>query len=225
MSTVTSALTTGTTNSAATATEALKKSRSSLTQEDFINLLVTQMKNQNPLEPMDNYQMASQMAQMSTVESLNNIYKSVSQIASSQDTVANSLGTASLIGKTVEAQGNGLTLSQGTASGGTFQLAKAGNVLVQVYNSAGQLVWSQQSEVKDATSQKVAWQGKDQLGNSLPDGNYTFKVTAVDEKGTSINVTSRVSGTVTGIFFENGTPYIQVGSNRIAVKNITAIQS
>lgn len=221
MSTVTSALTTGTTSSAATQTT----SKSALTQEDFINLLVTQMKNQNPLEPMDNYQMASQMAQMSTVESLNNIYKTVSQIASGQDTVGNSLGTAALIGKTVEAQGNGLTLSQGTASGGTYQLAKAGNVLVQVYNSAGQLVWSQQSEVKDTTSQKVAWQGKDQLGNSLADGNYTFKVTAVDEKGASINVTSRISGTVTGVFFEDGTPYIQVGSNRIAVKNITAIKS
>jgi len=223
MATVTSTLATGSTSSAAAAQTSAKSK--SLTQGDFINLLVTQMKNQNPLEPMDNYQMASQVAQMSTVESLNKIYESVNQIASRQDTVVNSLGTAALIGKTVEAQGNGLTLSQGAVSGGTYQLAKAGNVLVQVYNSLGQVVWSQQAGVKDTALQKVEWQGKDQQGNSLPDGDYTFKVTALDEKGETISVTSRVSGAVTGIFFEEGSPYVQVGSNRIAVKNIAAIRS
>jgi flagellar basal-body rod modification protein FlgD len=222
MATVTSTLATGSSSAAAAQTSAKSKS---LTQGDFINLLVTQMKNQNPLEPMDNYQMASQVAQMSTVESLNKIYESVNQIASRQDTVVNSLGTAALIGKTVEAQGNGLTLSQGAVSGSTYQLAKAGNVLVQVYNSLGQVVWSQQAGVKDTTLQKVEWQGKDQQGNSLPDGDYTFKVTALDEKGETISVTSRVSGAVTGIFFEEGSPYVQVGSNRIAVKNIAAIRS
>ncbi len=224
MATITSTLATGSTSSLA-ATETSAKSKKTLTQADFINLLVTQMKNQNPLEPMDNYQMASQMAQMSMVESLNSIYETVTQMSSSQDTVTNSLGTAALIGKTVEAQGNGLTLSQGVASGGSYQLAKTGNVLVQIYNSAGQVVWTQQAGVRDTAQQKIEWQGRDQQGNSLPDGDYTFKVTAVDEKGAAIGVTSRVSGAVTGISFEEGVPYVQVGSNRIAVKNIAAIRS
>jgi len=205
---------------AAAATTGTRKT--TLTQEDFLNLLVTQMRYQNPLEPMDNYQMASQVAQLSSVESLKNISQSIDLLATNQAS-ANNFQASGLIGKKVEYQGNTLTLNQGTASEAYYQLASPGKVLTQVYDSAGNLVWQSEAGSKDTTKQKFEWSGRNQNGTLLPDGSYSFQVVAVDGKGNSIQVTTGCAGTVSGISLENGTSSIQVGRNKISLSKITAI--
>ena len=193
-----------------------------LTQEDFLNLLVTQMRYQNPLEPLDNYQMASQMAQMSSVDSLKNISQAMDQFAANQAS-ANNFQASGLIGKRVEYQGNALSLNQGTASEAYYQLASPGKVLTQVYDSAGNLVWQSEAGSKDTTRQKFEWSGRNQNGTLLPDGSYSFQVVAVDGKGSSIQVKTGCAGTVSGISLENGTSSIQVGRNKVSLSKITAI--
>ena len=76
-------------------------SRDTLTQEDFLNLLITQMRNQNPLEPMDNNQMATQMVEFGSLDALNNMQKSLEDLTTYQASLGN-LQVASLIGKKVE---------------------------------------------------------------------------------------------------------------------------
>ena len=198
------------------------KSKSTLTQDDFMNLFVTQMKIQNPLEPMDNYQMATQLAQFNSVEVLQNLTASIKNLELYQTTM-NNLQLASLIGKKVEASSNTLQKSLGVQSEGYYQLPQTGKVTLQIFDSSGNLIRSIEAGTKDTSEQKFVWDGKDQQGVTLPDGKYTFQVSAVDEKGQSIQVSPYTVGTVTGISFENGISYIHVGSGKITLSEILAI--
>jgi len=171
---------------------------------------------------MDNYQMASQVAQLSSVESLKSISQSIDQLVTSQAS-ANNFQASGLIGKKVEYQGNALSLSQGTTSEAYYQLASPGKVLAQVYDSAGNLVWRAEAGFQDTAKHKFEWNGRNQNGTLLPDGPYLFQVVAVDGKGNSIPVTTGGVGTVSGISLENGTSSIQVGQNKISLSKVTAI--
>jgi flagellar basal-body rod modification protein FlgD len=196
--------------------------KTTLSQEDFLNLFVTQLRNQNPLEPLDSAQMAAQMTQFSSLEALNNISKSLQNLNAYQASI-NNLQVSGLIGKKVEASGNSLSVSGGKVSEGYYQLGKSGKVTIRIYNGGGNLIRTIEAGVKDTSKQTLTWDGKNQNGESVADGAYTFSVSAVDGGGNSIAVNSRMGNTVSGITFENGVTYLQCGSNKISLSDITAI--
>jgi flagellar basal-body rod modification protein FlgD len=196
--------------------------KKSLTQEDFLNLLTKQLQYQDPMSPMDNSQMASQMAQLNMVQAMDKMSQSVQNLESAQASV-NSLQTVGLIGKKVEAKGNTLTVSNGGVSDGYYQLSKAAKVTIQVQDAQGNIVRVMDGGVKDTGKQKFIWDGKNQLGTALPDGCYTFQVSALDEKGQPLQVQTSKTGTVTGISFENGTTYLKLGADQITINDLTAI--
>ena len=146
-------------------TAASGKRKTVLSQEDFLNLFVTQMRYQNPLEPMDNFQMATQMAQMTSAESLKSIYEAVEKLAASQASWSN-FQASGLIGKKVEYQGNGITLEQGAVSEAYYQLASPGKALLQVYDGTGNLVWKSEAGFQrwDQTEIRMEW--KEPAGGS-----------------------------------------------------------
>lgn len=196
--------------------------KTSLSQEDFMNLFVTQLKNQNPLEPMDNYQMASQMAQFSSLEALGNISQSLQNLTSYQASM-NSLQATGLIGKKVEISGNRLFKEEGSISEGYYKLSQPGKVTINIYDANHQLIRAIEGGVKDTSKQKVTWDGKDQNGNVLPQGTYTFEVTAIDEKGQILKGESWMVGAITGVSFENGIAYMNMKSGKITLSDIVAI--
>ena len=198
------------------------KKRDTLNQEDFINLLVTQLRFQDPLNPIDNNQMAAQMAQFSSLESLGKINDSLNTMAAYQASTSNVL-LAGLIGKKVEASGSQLSIDQGAVSEGYYQLSKQGKVTVRIYDSLGRLVRTMEEGSKDASKQKLVWDGKNEQGASMPAGNYTFQVSAVDEKGQSISVGATTLGTVTGVSFEDGVTYLKLGSRKVTMGDILSI--
>jgi flagellar basal-body rod modification protein FlgD len=198
--------------------------KSSLTQEDFLSLLMTQMQYQDPLSPMDNNQMSAQMAQLGTIEGINKLTQTLETMSAYQASTAH-LQLAGLIGKKVEAMGNLLVAHQGNATEGSYQLSRPGRVSIGIYDGKGNLVRTVEDGLKDTAKQRFIWDGKNQIGETVPDGTYTFKVKAVDVKGESIPVSSSMIGTVSGISFENGVTYINIGSERIALSDIFAILS
>ncbi len=208
----------------ANASTSQTKKQGTLTQEDFFNLFVAQLKYQNPLEPMDNYQMATQMAQLGSMESLNQMNLSLQNMAANQASTS-SLQASGLIGKKVEATGYVLSKENGTVSAGGYQLSKPGKVTIRIYNAQGTLVRTLEEGVKDTSKQKVVWDGKSQEGEKLPDGRFAFKISATDENGQSIAASSSMVGTVTGISFENGVTYLMLGSEKISLSDIMAISS
>jgi len=193
--------------------------KNTLTQQDFLNLLVAQMKNQDPLNPVDDNQMAAQMAQFASLDALNNINTTLGNIAS-----MNNLQGIGLIGKKVEATGNSLLIENGNVSNGYYQLSNPGKVTIQIYDAQGQLVRTIDDGLKDTSKQKIVWDGKNQQGATLPDGTYLFQVSAVDGNGQAISVCSPSVDTVTGVSFENGVVYLNCGSKKITLSDILSIQ-
>jgi flagellar basal-body rod modification protein FlgD len=198
--------------------------KNTLTQEDFLKLFTTQLKFQNPLEPLDNFQMATQMAQFNTVDALMKMNETMTQLAANQNST-NHLQSASLIGKKVKTQGNGLAIQQGTVGEGFYQLAKPGKVFIQVFNSQGTLVRQIDAGFKDGSLQKIGWDGKNQAGVTLPDGTYAFKVLAVDTQGKAVSVTTYQVGTVDGVSLDNGSVALQVNGGKVQFSDILSIMN
>ena len=215
---ISSVTSTATTNSQGT-TGAKKNA---LTQDDFLKLFTTQLKYQNPLEPMDNFQMATQLAQFNSVDALVRMNETMTQLAANQNSM-NNLQMAGLIGKKVKTQGNSLAIQQGAVGEGMYQLAKPGKVAVQILNAQGGLVRLIDAGAKDATLQKVEWDGKNQAGATLPDGVYTFKVLAVDAQGQSVSVATHQIGTVNGVSLDNGSVALQVSGGKVQFSDILSI--
>lgn len=196
--------------------------KTSLDQVDFLKLFVAQLKFQDPMEPMDNYQMASQMAQFSLVEGMNKMTDSLKNMETSQ-IAANNLQAASMVGKKVEVRGDGLTISEGRASEGYFQLEKPGKVSINIFDAKGGLVRTLEMGSLDTTKQKLVWDGKNQAGTTLPDGQYTFRVAALDEKNQSVNVTTTMTGKVEGVSFDSAGTLLKIGSKQVLLSEIIAI--
>ncbi len=209
-----------TVNSSSTASSA--HSRTTLNQQDFMNLFITQMQFQDPLQPLDNNQMATQVAQFNTVDALATMNNTLNQMMTNQASL-NNLQATSLIGKKIEARGNTLSIQQGVVSNGAYQLSQPGNVLIQISDSNGNLVQQITPGYKDTSLQNIGWNGKNQQGMTLPDGTYTFKVLAADQKGQSVTATTYLLGTVDGVSFQNGAAVYQVGGNNINFSDILAI--
>jgi flagellar basal-body rod modification protein FlgD len=196
--------------------------KTTLTQDDFMNLFVTQMKFQDPLQPLDNNQMATQMAQFNTVDALATMNNTLNQMMTNQAS-QNNLQATSLIGKKIEAKGNTFSIQQGVVSNGAYQLSQPGNVLIQISDSNGNLVQQITPGYKDTSLQNIGWNGKNQQGMALPDGTYTFKVLAADQKGQAVTATTYLLGTVDGVSFQKGAAVYQVGGNNINFGDILAI--
>jgi flagellar basal-body rod modification protein FlgD len=185
--------------------KATTTSAAAAAQDQFMTLLITQMQNQDPLSPMDNSQMTSQLAQLSTVSGIDTLNTTLQSLMGSYQS-SQTLQATSMIGHGVLTPGNSLTLASGTGAFGVNVTTASGDVQVAIQNSAGQTV-----DTMDLGSQQVgvvplAWDGKTTSGATAPDGQYTFKVTAttsgkaVDSaSGLSYGLVSSVSTGTNGV--------------------------
>ena len=170
----------------------------------FLTLLVTQLKNQDPMNPLDNAQITSQLAQLSTVDGINKMNDSMTALAA-QFQASQALQGASLIGHQVLAQGSVLSLGSAGAAGGVDLASSADQVKVDVLNSAGNTVRTLNLGQQPAGLAQFAWDGLDASGNGLAQGNYSFKVTAtaagnkVDATPYSLAQVQSVSMTSSGL--------------------------
>jgi len=139
----------------------------------FLKLLVTQMQNQDPLNPMDNAQITSQMAQISTVDGITALNTTV-QGLNTQFVQMQALQGAALVGHDVTVKGNGLAISSGTGVGG-FELAGAADrVKVEVLDTTGRVVDTLQLGAATTGTHSFSWDA----GTVADDSAYTFRVTA-----------------------------------------------
>ncbi len=146
-------------------------------QDRFLTLLVTQMKNQDPLNPLDNAQVTSQLAQLSTVEGIDKLNNSV---ASLQGSYQNSqvLQSANLIGRGVLAPGKEVSLHNGEGKFGVELTEPADDVSVTIKDGSGKAVRTVNLGPRDIGTSPLAWDGISDGGVRLPDGNYRLEVSA-----------------------------------------------
>ena len=190
------------TNNAASATNAAAataatSSTAASTQDRFLKLLVTQMKNQDPLNPMDNAQVTSQMAQLSTVSGIDKLNVTLQALSDSM-TSNQSLQAASMIGHGVLVPGNGVDLSNGSAYGG-FELAQsADNVNISIKDKAGALIRNIDLGTQPAGTGHWQWDWLDSNGAKVADGSYTFSASAL-QAGTRADISGLQFGMVNSV--------------------------
>lgn len=153
------------------------QSSTAAAQDQFMKLLVTQMQNQDPLNPMDNAQVTSQLAQLSTVSGIEKMNATLQAMMSSYQ-ASQSYQAASMIGHGVMVNGSTMNLSNGSALFGASLAANADNVNITVVDSSGQTVYSYDAGAQQAGLLPLQWDGTTDNGTPATDGAYSFRVTA-----------------------------------------------
>ncbi len=208
------------TAAAGSATSATGSAQTSLTHNynDFLKLLMTQLKNQDPTSPMDTNQFTSQLVQYSSVEQQIATNTSLTQLI--QLTQGGEvLQASSLVGKPVTVTSDRIAL-QGGHGAVQFDTASAEPVSIGVYSDAG--VKLRDAAVSSQPGQNTwSWDGKDNQGNTVPDGAYRTIVSG-QVGGAAQNLPFTVSGTATGVQKSGNT--LQVGLGALKV-DMSAVQS
>ncbi|MBL0423326.1 flagellar hook assembly protein FlgD [Ramlibacter sp. AW1] len=146
-------------------------------QDRFMKLLVAQMRNQDPLNPMDNAQMTSQIAQINTVAGIEKLNATVQGLAGAM--VAMQAQTASqLPGRAVLVEGRALRLADGPAQGGVSLAARADRVSVEIVAADGQVVQTLELGALPAGVRSFTWDGRTAEGGTAPAGEYRLRVNA-----------------------------------------------
>jgi flagellar basal-body rod modification protein FlgD len=171
------------------------KSSTEETQNRFLSLLVAQMKNQDPLNPLDNAQVTSQMAQLSTVQGIENMNTSLAALASSLGT--NQMAqAANLIGHGVLVPGNSISPTENVMG---FELERpADQVKLSIQNASGATVRTLNLGERADGVNVLAWDGLTDSGTAAPTGAYTFKVEAV-QGGQALSSTALHLGMVNSV--------------------------
>ena len=193
------------------------------TKDDFLKLLVTQMRYQDPMNPMDNAQMTSQIAQLNTVEGINQLNTTVSSLQASL-MATQSMQFASLIGKTILADGNSINLLNGSASLSMRLEGAAESVVVDVINSSGRIIKSTDLGVNAAGIKTFTWDGSTNEGGTAPNGQYTFQVNAKKLNQTVV-VTPLTQATVSGVELTSAGPQLSLNNGtNIAMSTVRGVR-
>lgn len=164
-----------------------KKTDMEAAQDRFLTLLVTQLQNQDPLNPLDNSQVTTQLAQINTVTGIEKLNSTLNELFSIYDQ-GQSMQAAGMIGKNVLVEGKNITLSKSAAVAGVDLAKSADKVTVSVLDSSGSVVYQEDLGSRKAGSFVFGWDGKTTDGGTAKDGNYTFKVEATTA-GTAVTAT------------------------------------
>ena len=147
-------------------------------QDRFMKLLITQMQNQDPLNPMDNAQVTSQMAQLSTVTGIDKMNETLQSLIGSYQS-SQTLQSANLIGHGVLAPGNKLGLAEDKALMGVEFPEAVDSAEVVIKDAAGNVVQTLSLGKQDAGTVPLLWDGTKADGSKAEEGTYTFDVTAL----------------------------------------------
>lgn len=194
-----------------------------LDKDDFLNLLITQLQNQDPLNPTDSVEFTAQLAQFSSLEQLANVNGNLVELKNFQASINNSQAV-SLIGKSITANGNSIQLTDELPVACEFSLEDdAVVVAASVYDSTGEFVKELKSQNLTAGQHSLFWDGTDKNGNRVANGNYTFELAAADANGRKIPTNPFFSGTVDKVTFENDTSFLISGAHKIALGDVIQV--
>jgi len=194
-----------------------------LNKDDFLKLLMAQMQHQDPLNPLENTEFLSQLSQFSQLEQTYNINQNISDLTDSQSSIRDCL-LSNLLGKTVMVTGSEIDLHNQDGADLTFDLMDwAEKVTITINNADEQQVKTIQNLNQEGGLHNVHWDGTDDKGQKVAEGNYTFTVTAFNDEE-SVRATPYMTGQVSEIIFskEEG-PLVQLENQKVPISNIFQI--
>jgi flagellar basal-body rod modification protein FlgD len=191
-------------------------------KDDFLHLLVTQLKYQDPLNPMESQEFSSQLAQFSSLEKLTAIDETLLEIKKSLGAKGNE-DLLGYIGKSVKTEDNTINVAGGIPDSGEYYLESPADVEISVYNSLGSRIRTIESGFREAGRQSIGWDGRDDRGNRAADGSYTVGITAVNQAGEPVPAEIYHTGEVTGVTNQNNIPHLMVGGRPVLPGDIIEI--
>jgi flagellar basal-body rod modification protein FlgD len=189
---------------------------------NFQTLLTAQLKNQDPLSPMDATQFTQQLVQFSAVEQQINGNKKLDQLIGLQST-ANAYGAVGFVGTTIAADSGDVPLQNGKAKFDYTIDKSGGSATLKVLNAAGNIVMLKQVDAQVGTH-PVEWDGTDYFGNQLPDGKYTVAVSVTDQatgKAADASITSY--GKVDQAVIADGKVFLKMGDVSVPLEDVLRI--
>ncbi len=193
-----------------------------LGKDDFLRLLVAQLKAQDPLNPQDATEFTAQLAQFSSLEQMTNINSTLEELVAAQQAMGNA-SLISLIGKQVDVPGNSFEHTQGATTNLSYTLdAETASTQIEIYNAAGALV-NTLNGPNAVGGNLIVWNGLDSQGNALGSGLYTFEVRATDSNGAFVNAQTFTTGLVTDVLFEEGAAFAVVNGQKLPAEQITRV--
>ncbi len=192
------------------------------TFDTFLALLTTQLKNQDPLDPMKSSEFTSQLVQFAGVEQSINTNKKLDQLVQLQ--TSSQLNSAvSFIGKTVEVISDLLLLKDGAAKVSYGLDRNAAQTIISITDQNGRAVRSVRGET-DAGRHEFEWDGRDSNGLQMPDGVYGFSVVATDGDEETIDTIAASFGRVTGVEVVDNAPRLNIGELGVPFDAVFAVR-
>lgn len=190
---------------------------------NFLNLLVTQLQAQDPLDPMDANEFTSQLVQFANVEQ--QIYQNshLETLVGLQES-SQAAAMVNYLGTMAEAEGRSFSLSGSAGAQASYTLSEpALETTLVVKNERGQPVYTTTGET-GAGRHPFEWDGRNADGRSLPDGVYTLDVTARRGDGSTIDVSQTVYGRITGATADGGRPVLFMGDVQIPMEDVRSVR-
>lgn len=203
------------------------KTQGTLDKEDFLMLLVTQMRLQNPLEPLSNQEFAAQLASFSSLEQLTNLNETMkaSQLANLSliQSISNAM-SSSMIGKRVLAENSRFAHISPDKDLLQYTVTEpADSVTVRVVTEVGNVVFEKKLGAMPKGVHDFKWDGVDNNGNLVADGQYFFEVSAFGDRGQDVTGVQMTSGIVTAVRFRDGRAFLIVNEVEIPINEIIEI--
>jgi len=194
----------------------------SLGKMDFLNLLVTQLENQDPMNPSDPTEMTAQLAQYSSLEQLTNISESMEGLDAMKAAYEQN-AALSMIGKHVQLDQSSFQLGQDPVQLGYSLEKPASEVQLQVLDQTGTVVDTLEGLSGEAGAHSVQWDGTDQNGEALPQGAYGFMVAAQDSEGNVLQAAPRIAAAVEGVEYGAGGQTLLTSAGPVALNAISHV--
>lgn len=193
-------------------------------KDAFFKLMLAQLKNQDPMNPLKNHEMAAQLAQFSTLEQMTNMNSTLGKIEGKSAQPEN-FQALNLIGKTVAGDASKVTRTQFDDSHDfNFTLPQdASEVKVRLMNAKGDIIRNYQLSDAKMGVNKITWNGNNEAGIKQLPGEYIFSVEAKNNVGMKIPVSTEFKGEITGMSFSAEGPVLQIGKQTLKMRDIRQI--
>jgi flagellar basal-body rod modification protein FlgD len=211
------------TTATSSAAAAMKQSMG-MNKDDFLKLFITQLQNQDPLNPMDGTEQISQLAQLTQVEQSYNTNSNLQSVINALG-ASSALSAISFMGSEVSAAGSSVALKEGAGADIRFNVPKnAEQVTVDIKAANGEIVRSLTGGVTATGESTLAWDGKDSAGVQLPSGTYSVAATGLDVAGNSFACSPFIRGTVEGINFSGSLPLMVIGGLEVPFSDLLRVK-
>jgi flagellar basal-body rod modification protein FlgD len=197
-----------------------------LGKDAFLTLLLTQLQNQDPFNPMEDTEMTAQLAQYSQLEQLTNLNSNVTSMAGYIQ-AQNQFQTLSLIGKEVKAEANLFSVTGGQVDiEGSLEVSETCKIQVYVTDENGNQVRSYDWGQVSPGAYAISWDGRNTNGEKVADGAYAFQITATNLAGEAMTdgISPTISGKVSSVSFdESGQPVVHIGQAQLSLSQVMEI--